>query len=242
MDRADCQIVELRRYALKPGGRDVLIELFDRELVETQEAVGMQVLGQFRDLDDADSFVWLRGFSDMQTRLRGLETFYSSPVWKTHAGAANATMISVDNVLLLHPLSGLELDSRQRPAPGTTTAPPGLFAITIYPLRRSAASGFPQVFAREVEPQLRQAGIAVLATYVTEHSENTFPALPVRENLDVFVWIAHFDDEADHVRRLEAFERLPDWRERSADVLAQSLDSTPEVLRLRPTARSLLGG
>jgi hypothetical protein len=69
------KIVELRRYALHPDGRETLIELFDREFVETQEAVGMHVLGQFRDLDDPDSFVWLRGFSDMRTRKRGLETF-----------------------------------------------------------------------------------------------------------------------------------------------------------------------
>ena len=42
-------IVELRQYLLHPNQRDTLIELFDREFVETQEAVGMAVLGQFRD-------------------------------------------------------------------------------------------------------------------------------------------------------------------------------------------------
>lgn len=30
-------IVELRQYTLHPGKRDTLIELFDREFVETQE-------------------------------------------------------------------------------------------------------------------------------------------------------------------------------------------------------------
>jgi hypothetical protein len=34
-----CQIVELRQYTLYPGQREVLIDLFDRELVETQEDV-----------------------------------------------------------------------------------------------------------------------------------------------------------------------------------------------------------
>ena len=58
MHSETCQVVELRRYALHPDDRETLIELFDRELVETQEAVGMDVLGQFRDLDDPDSFVW----------------------------------------------------------------------------------------------------------------------------------------------------------------------------------------
>jgi hypothetical protein len=45
-------VVELRRYTLHPGARDTLIELFEHELIESQEAVDMHVLGQFRDLDD----------------------------------------------------------------------------------------------------------------------------------------------------------------------------------------------
>ncbi len=68
-------IVELRQYVLRPGQRDVLIEPFDAELVETQEDVGMKVIGQFRDLDDPNGFVWLRGFPDMAARTRSLAAF-----------------------------------------------------------------------------------------------------------------------------------------------------------------------
>ena len=64
-----------------PRARETLIGLFDRELVESQETVGVAVLGQFRDLDDPDAFVWLRGFADMDARRRGLEAFYGGPVW-----------------------------------------------------------------------------------------------------------------------------------------------------------------
>ena len=46
-----CPIVELRQYTLYPGKRDTLMDLFDREFVESQEAVGMTLIGQFRDLD-----------------------------------------------------------------------------------------------------------------------------------------------------------------------------------------------
>ena len=35
---SDCGVVELRRYDLRPGARETLIELFEREFVETQEA------------------------------------------------------------------------------------------------------------------------------------------------------------------------------------------------------------
>ena len=68
-------VVELRQYTLHPGKRDTLIELFDREFVETQEAVGIQVIGQFRNLDDPDQFVWLRGFNDMSARAQSLHAF-----------------------------------------------------------------------------------------------------------------------------------------------------------------------
>ena len=68
-------VVELRQYALHPGQRDVLIDLFDREFVESQEAVGATVIGQFRDLDQPDRHVWLRGFADMDARKTMLEAF-----------------------------------------------------------------------------------------------------------------------------------------------------------------------
>src|SRR5579859_1595599 len=96
-------IVELRQYTLHPGQRDVLIDLFDERFVESQEAVGMTVLGQFRDLDDSDRFVWLRGFDDMSRRAQALASFYGGPAWKEHCNEANQTMIDSDNVLLLRP-------------------------------------------------------------------------------------------------------------------------------------------
>jgi len=236
------EIIELRRYALRPGARETLIELFDRELVETQEEVGMDVLGQFRDLDDPDSFVWLRGFSDMTTRKHALESFYGGPVWKQHASAANATMIDVDNVLLLRPLSGLVLETNGRPAPGSTESQPGLLVATIYPLAKSTASDFPAFFAGDLEPALHEAGISVLATYATEHSLNTYPALPVREDANVFVCLTIFRDEADHTSRVAKLEQSLLWRDRIAQALAQHLDGHAEVLRLRPTSRSLIHG
>ena len=98
-----CTVVELRQYTLHPSRRDDLIELFDREFVETQEAAGMHIVGQFRDLDDPDRFVWIRGFTDMSSRDAALQDFYGGPVWKEHRAAAASTMIDSDDVLLLKP-------------------------------------------------------------------------------------------------------------------------------------------
>src|SRR5262249_31085792 len=98
-----CPVVELRQYTLRPQHRDVLINLFDRHFVEAQEAVGMTVIGQFRDRGNPDRFVWLRGFHDMESRHKALEAFYGGPVWAAHRAVANDTMLDSDNVRLLKP-------------------------------------------------------------------------------------------------------------------------------------------
>ena len=89
-------IVELRQYTLRPGRRDDLIGLFESDLIAPQEAAGMALVGQFRDVDDPDRFVWLRGFPDMRTRAEALGRFYHGPAWRQHRDEANATMIDSD--------------------------------------------------------------------------------------------------------------------------------------------------
>src|SRR5262245_58537887 len=126
-------VVELRHYRLHSRARETLIDLFDREFVETQEPVGIAVIGQFRDLDDADSFVWLRGFRDMPSRAKALAAFYGDPVWGRHREDANRTMINSDNVLLLRLArqgSGFALPER-RPDVHARTLPPGLVIATV---------------------------------------------------------------------------------------------------------------
>lgn len=99
-------VIELRQYTLHPGRRDELIDLFVHKLIKPQEEVGMTILGIFRDLDDPDRFVWLRGFPDMPTRANALDAFYNGPIWAKHANAANATMLDSSDARLLQPVSG----------------------------------------------------------------------------------------------------------------------------------------
>ena len=223
-------IDELRQYKLAPGKRDVLIELFERELVETQEDVGMDVIGTFRDADDPDRFVWLRGFPDMESRARSLAAFYGGPVWKAHREAANATMIDSDNVLLLRPAwagSGFANDGVRAPV-GTKTLPGGLIVTTICSFSAPTPEDFVAACRRALPVLCAAANARLVAAFVTELSENTFPALPVREGEHVFVWFTLFDDEGS-ARALA----LPPELERA-------LSKPPERLRLRPTARSRL--
>jgi len=238
-----CSIVELRQYTLYPGTRDVLIDLFDREFVESQEALGMKVIGQFLDLDDPNRFVWLRGFSDMPARAHALEAFYGGPVWKAHRDAANATMVDSDNVLLLRPArqtSGFSLASSQRPPLGANEVPKGLVVATIYYLNAPADADFINFYERDLQPVLTDAGASILAYFVTETSVNNFPRLPVREGETVFVWFSRFSDRVAYEHHVA--DVAQHCRGEISEELARWLKAPPEVRKLSPTARSQLPG
>ncbi|MGQ3053804.1 MAG: NIPSNAP family protein [Roseateles sp.] len=213
----DCQAVELRQYTLHPCQRDTLIELFDREFVDTQEAVGMRVLGQFRDLDDADRFVWLRGFAGMAARGEALPAFYGGPAWAAHRDAANATMVDSDDVLLLRPAWGGAALPHQ---PRVESDAQGLLRVLVLHLKAPAEAAL-----------LAQCqGTAALAWYVSEAAPNNFPRLPLREGEPVLVGLALFSDAA----AAEAWARDVDARSQPWQARAS------QHLRLAPTTRSAI--
>ncbi|MBO4207440.1 NIPSNAP family protein [Micromonospora echinofusca] len=234
-----CTVVELRQYTLHPGRRDDLIDLFEREFVESQEEVGLRILGTFRDLDRPDRFVWLRGFADLASRLTGLTTFYSGPVWRAHRTAANATMIDSDDVLLLRPTPAGRPWSHPGPppAPVPTGGTGPLVAGMVYPLPVSAGDGL-RYLDDEIRPALERVFQVPVWTLCTAPVANDFPALPVREGENVYVWLAAFADDGHHEQATARLTTDPEWR----DVLAPRLDGllagAPWTLRLRPTARS----
>lgn len=204
-------VVELRQYTMLPGRRDDLIELFDREFVESQEALGIRVYGTFRDLDRPDRFVWMRGFADMAARHDGLTAFYGGPVWQAHRDAANATMDDVSDVLLLRPVRGFPR-LPERPSARHTQAPGSRVTATIHYASRAYSE-------REIADLDQRVGPAAMATFTTEYAENNFPALPVRTGEHAYVWLA---------------------RGTAPSIDPPETVSRTEVLRLSPTARSLL--
>jgi len=182
-------IVELRRYTLREGRRDELIDLFDREFVETQEELGISVLGQFRDLDRPDRFVWLRGFTDMRSRRTALTSFYSGPVWAKHGPAANATMLDSDDVLLLREIVAVPVFDRG------TADPESLLHATIW----YGAGPFPAPTPRSEE---------TLALLRTEYAVNDFPRLPVREGEHALVWLTRSPLQAEVPTEVVEVENL----------------------------------
>ncbi|QSQ28596.1 NIPSNAP family protein [Pyxidicoccus parkwayensis] len=238
---ACCQIVELRQYTLKPGQRDTLVELFEREFLESQEAVAMAIPGEFRDLDRPNRFVWLRGFTDMTSRHQGLTAFYGGPVWQANRDVANDTMLDATNVLLLRPArpgSGFHLG--ERPARGATEVPGTVVLATVYSFGAPVDEDFVRFFEHDMKPALEEAGLPVSAYFQTEYSPNTFTKLPIREGEHVFVWFSGAPGADALQERLSRLTASQAWSTRVAPELKRRLKSEPELLRLSPGARSRL--
>ncbi|PSJ38583.1 NIPSNAP family protein [Sphingomonas deserti] len=219
-------IVELRQYTLRGGQRDTLIRLFERAFVAPQAAARAPVLGTYRDIDDPDRFVWLRGFEGMVERGTALRTFYGGSVWRAHRDAANATMIDSDNVLLL----------RRRSGSAAALAAPALVTATIHYLGSTAPEAFARFFEDHLAPLLVADGARPVWTLESETGPNSFPPLPVREGEPVLVWFAAWRTRSD----LDRFERRwasrSGWRDSASVDLLPALMRKPERIRLVPAS------
>jgi NIPSNAP len=226
-----CPVLELRQYTLKPNQREVLIDLFERHFIESQEAVGMTLVGQFRDRRRADRFVWLRGFSNMESRHKALEAFYGGPVWAAHKTEANNTMEDSNDVLLLKPARP-ELAFRIAAPTGTPShdGAPSTVLAGIYQTLQPADAQLVSRFERQIALILQANRVKVEGVFVTESARNTFTRLPVREGEHVLVWFGVVQDPGSS----------PEWIDRLASMTA--LDNRPvALLQLEPTPRSSLG-
>lgn len=233
-------VVELRQYLLHGGRRDELVALFDREFIEAQEAVGIRVVGQFRDIDRVNHFVWLRGFVNHDARREALGAFYRGPVWRRHAAAANATMIDSSDVLQLRAVTEAERLSIRKPGDRDGIDKRGSILIVVSHRGVRDPRNHDRLMRDQLAPRLEEAGLRTIGVYETDFTENPFPELPVR-SANVLVWLAAGEDIA---ALDEAASQLSVVR---AELACDSQDNGRDellldVLRLQPTARSCLTG
>ncbi|WP_225728542.1 MULTISPECIES: NIPSNAP family protein [unclassified Nocardia] len=234
-------LLELRRYTLRPGLRDEMIGLFEREFIESQEELGIRLLGQFRDELDPDLFVWLRAYPDLATRDTALPAFYvDGAAWRANRAAANATMLDSTNALLLRPAtthSALTVPDT-RPGRGSTEVPDTRILVTVYYL-----AGSPEVFTDFfdgwVRPIFDPVDSPPSAAYVTDPSPNSFPQLPNRPD-SVFVTFTRFDNRTALDAHLNSLAGSALWTDKVVPELTLWLAAPIERHLLAPTERSLL--
>jgi hypothetical protein len=231
-------VLELRQYKLVTGKEAEFVQLFDREFVDTQEALGIRLVGQFTDHDTPDRFTWFREFPTMEVRAKSLNDFYFGPVWAAHKATANPMLDDNDNVLFLRAAAP---DSGFGPLPARTgVAANSMVFVTIEYLWKDPNEGFSKFFLEQASPLLGSAGLPVLGAYVPEEEANNFPRLPLRPKEKVFVWVTRATDLADYQRKLRSLHDSPGWKNTVAAKLADAEERPPQVLRLTPTPRSAL--
>ncbi|MET0555021.1 MAG: NIPSNAP family protein [Vicinamibacteria bacterium] len=229
-------VVELRRYAIVPGGLDRFARSFDGYFPEAFQALGAIAFGQFAERGRADRFTWLRGTPDYDAHAAVKSAVYDGPIWKELAPRVNPLIADSDDVLFLRPL---------RPERGVVVLPPvdvltetegprGIAVARIFGVAEGAADAFAEraetAFARYAEAGAREAGVLV-----SLDRPNNFPRHPIRTDGPFVVWLGVVPDEP-------ALEKL----HAAIDATAPALQSTgllrgdAETVALDPTPRSRL--
>lgn len=223
------QLVEFRNYRLVPGGLDDFVEHFERRFLGSQEALGMDIVGQLRLLDEPDRFVWVRRYLDPARRVEGLTSFYTGPVWKEHGPRANELLVDHTDVHLLEPdasaptFAADHVPHDQRS--GTPLSPSSTLVAAIYAIAGVGRIP-PELAAAMDDVSAASLDVSESGRLVTSPTENGFPALPVHDTA-VALWL--LSDPADG---------------QAGDGVARAvadLSGLPvTLLHLAPTARSTL--
>ena len=75
-------IIEMRTYKTKPGLRAAFLEIFRSRSIPAHEQIGMKILGPFLNVEDPDSFFFMRGFPNLDAREPMKTQFYEGELWK----------------------------------------------------------------------------------------------------------------------------------------------------------------
>lgn len=74
-------LTEIRTYRIKAGRREEFLEHFDAKVAPLQRALGIVIVGPFRDMQNSDTIVWLRTFPSLDDRERMLKAFREAGEW-----------------------------------------------------------------------------------------------------------------------------------------------------------------
>lgn len=100
-------IIEMRTYKIKPGRRTEFLEIFETRSVPAHQAIGMKILGPFLSVDDPDTFFFMRGFPDLESREPLKDKFYEGELWKRELEQKLMPMIEKYDVVLVEAEGGL---------------------------------------------------------------------------------------------------------------------------------------
>lgn len=231
------QVVEFRRYLVKPGERQHFAQYFEAYFPEAFQQLGAIAAGSFFERENQAGFTLIRGFHTIDDRAIANAAFYYGPVWNEHRSTLNDLIADSDNVLLLRPLSpaqGIAI----LPAVDPVMEPNGAQGVVVAQVF-AVKAGELEAFAKAADAtfgKYRSAGAREAGVLVTLDVRNNFPQLPVRTDGPYLVWLGILRDS----QTLEK-EFNPVTEDSRATLIATGLlRETPELIVLDPTPRSRL--
>jgi len=99
-------IIEMRTYRTKPGKRTEFLEIFRSKSIPAHHAIGMKILGPFHSIEDPDTFFFLRGFPDLESREPMKAQFYEGELWKRELENVLMPMLDKYEVVLVEDPEG----------------------------------------------------------------------------------------------------------------------------------------
>lgn len=94
-------IIEMRTYKLKPGCRERFLDIFRTKSMPAHDEIGMKILGPFLSIEDADTFFFMRGFPNLQSREPMKAKFYEGELWKRELESVLMPMIEKYDVVVV---------------------------------------------------------------------------------------------------------------------------------------------
>jgi hypothetical protein len=99
-------IIEMRTYKTRLGCRAKFLEVFQAKSIPAHAEIGMKIIGPFLSLDDPDTFFFMRGFPDMQSRQPMKAKFYEGELWKTELEHILMPLLEKYDVVLVEDVEG----------------------------------------------------------------------------------------------------------------------------------------
>jgi NIPSNAP len=100
-------IIEMRTYKTKPGKRSEFLEIFRSKSMPAHADLGMKILGPFLSIEDPDTFFFMRGFPDLESREPMKARFYEGALWKHELENVLMPMLDTYDVVLVSDPEGL---------------------------------------------------------------------------------------------------------------------------------------
>ena len=94
-------VLEMRTYKTKPGLREQFLEIFRTRSMPAHAEIGMKILGPFLSVEDADTFFFIRGFPNLESREPMKAKFYEGELWKRELESVLMPMLERYDVVLV---------------------------------------------------------------------------------------------------------------------------------------------